>query len=205
MKKLAIVSAIILSASLPAAAADLIVEDPAIADPLVLSGFYANVLGGVALGGIVDHNFDGGGDHDHDLEGGMSFSAAVGYQFDNGLGVEVDLFHTSRDEDGYDYGLATTSLMAGVRYTVDLTDMISVYGGVGVGGIWTNDLIYEDKTTGLGYQLKAGVEVAVTENLALVGEYRYQDAFADMPGEEYADFANRAPVHAVMAGLKLSF
>jgi opacity protein-like surface antigen len=206
MNKLAIAAALVLSGSVTAHAADLVINEPAVvADSILTSGIYVQLLGGVALGGALEHYENGNFDHDHDLEAGWAGSVALGYEFDNGLAVEVDILHTSRLEVGYDDAFSTTSLMAGVKYTVDLTDAVAVYGGVGIGGIWADDRILGERESGLGYQVKLGAELAVTENIAVVGEYRFQNAFSPMPGEDSPDDAALAPIHTVMAGLKLSF
>lgn len=206
MNKLAIAAALVLSGSVTAHAADLVINEPVVvADSILSSGIYVQLLGGVALGGILEHHENGEFDHDHDLAAGWAGSVALGYEFDNGLAVEVDILHTSRIEAEDDDEFATTSLMAGVKYTVDLTDTVAVYGGVGIGGIWADDHVWDERHSGLGYEVKLGAELAVTENIAVVGEYRFQNAFSPMPAEDNADDASLAPVHAVMAGLKLSF
>lgn len=206
MKKIALVAALVLSTSFAAQAADLVIDEPvSVADPILTSGLYVELLGGAALGGTLDHFDLGGFDHDHDLVTGWAAAGVVGYEFGNGFALELDVLHTARAEDGFDDGLTTTSLMGGVKYTLDITDGIALYAGLGLGGIWTDDVNLADTTSGFGYQLKAGVEVDVTENIAVVGEYRFQNSFSEMWGEDFPNFGNQAPVSVVLAGLKLSF
>lgn len=208
MKKLAIAATLVLAGSMAAHAADLVINEPAVvADPILTNGLYVQLLGGVALGGILEHFDEGVFDHDHDMDAGWALSAGIGYEFDNGLAVEADVLRTHRTSEGdaEDF-LTTTSLMGGLKYTFDVTDAIAFYAGAGIGGIWTQDEVWGGgETAGFGYQLKAGVEVSVTENIALVGEYRFQNAFSDMKDANDLDFSNLAPVHVVMAGAKLSF
>lgn len=206
MKKIAIAAALVLSTSFAAQAADLVIDEPvSVADPILTSGLYFELLGGVALGGTLDHFYLGDFDHDHDLEAGWALAGVIGYEFGNGFAIELDALHTQRSEEGYDEGLSTTSLMGGVKYTVDVSDTIALYAGLGLGGIWTDDWNLDDTTSGFGYQIKAGVEVDVTENIALVGEYRFQNSFSELKGSDFPDYGNQAPVSAVLAGLKLSF
>ena len=81
------------------------------------------------------------------------------------------------DEEGEDDDeLNSTSFMANAVYSVDLNDMFSLYGGAGL-GIISLDFVDADggdsaSGSGAGYQVFAGVQAAVAENVALTLEAR---------------------------------
>lgn len=191
-------------------AADLIVMSDDAPDTSALnSQIYVQLLGGVALPHDVTFYLGTDVDAVDPTVPGYAVAGTLGVVVYDGLSVEADLLHTFRDEeaDGGDT-YATTSLMANLKYTAHLNDMFSVYGAVGVGHIWLSNFdgppVSETfELSGWGYQLIAGVGAQVTENVSVVGEYRYQDTFN--PYEIGGDANMTVPTSSVLAGVKIGF
>jgi opacity protein-like surface antigen len=211
LMKLAILvaSAALISWSSASVAADLIIETPEAVDTsFVDSGIYLQLLGGVVLertveSGVVSDDPDPGST---DFDGGYAAAATLGVVVLEGLSLEADaLYKVAETKSGRDG--STTSLMANAKYTIPFNDSFSIYAAAGLGMIW----YFEDQPSpnldiegsGLGYQLIAGASAAVTEDISLLGEVRYQNTFEwieDVGG----DFIS-SPTVTVLAGLKISF
>lgn len=205
IKATATAIACVLALSSTAFAADLIVDDEIVEeiDTEFVNSIYFQVLGGVALAGTVEYSPGS----EYDLVAGYAVAGAIGVVIVDGLSVEADIFHAKRDYDlSSDASVATTSLMGNVKYTAELNDMFSLYGAVGVGIISFEETEpgEVDSGSGFGYQLILGVSAEMTENIALVGEFRYQNSFG---GLEITDTPVSAtvPTAAVLVGAKLSF
>ncbi|MGN6488650.1 MAG: outer membrane protein [Devosia sp.] len=179
--------------TVPALAADLIVDQgPANYDPSpVTSGLYLQLLGGATLPGT----FDG-----YDIPSSWAIAGVVGVGTGiDGLSVEADGFYSQAEYDGR-YTLTTGALMAALKYTATLSDTFSVYGAVGLGGVYLRDEDSDGSSVysegwGAGYLLKAGVTAAVADNVALVGEVRYTDSFAPIADVEMGPAAVLAGIH----------
>jgi opacity protein-like surface antigen len=172
-----------------AAAADLTVaEVPAEAPAASSINGYVQLLGGWVIPNSMDYSTDF-----LDFEGTVDFEAgwALGATFGletpvDGLSLEVDVLRTWADGTEDDTGagsLISTSLMANAVYSVDLNDTFSLYGGAGLGMI-ALEAVPEDEGlsesgtgSGAGYQVFAGVQADVAENVALTFEGRYQSSF----------------------------
>jgi opacity protein-like surface antigen len=122
-----------------------------------------------------------------DFDAGWALGATFGLETPiDGLSVEVDVLRTWADTEGVSIetagSLISTSLMANAVYSVDLNDMFSLYGGAGLGMI-ALEAAPDDETlpvgtgSGAGYQVFAGVQADVAENVALTLEGRYQSSF----------------------------
>jgi opacity protein-like surface antigen len=213
MTRFALAAALALGAlTVPAFAADLIVDEaPAVAAP-VESGLYVQLLGGAALAGTLELSFEGEDAGEDELPAGGAVAGVVGFGTGiDGLSIEADAFYTQRDfTSGPDaFTLTTAALMADLKYTVSLSDAFGLYGAVGVGGMFlhTEDdgggTVYADGW-GAGYLLKAGVTAQVADNIGLVGEVRYTDAFAPIASNtDYNDV--QSGTAAVLAGLQIGF
>lgn len=199
--------------STAAFSADLLVAPEAA--PMDAAGLsaYAQLLGGVTLANSVEW-----GGSPEDLREGWAAGVALGVEtpFD-GLYLGFDLI---RSDARYSYDapeayLTATSLMGNVVYNAQLTDLISLYGGVGVGRIAlayrTTDYspIPDDDASGngWGYQAFAGLGATVIDGVTLTLEARYQDAFdpidiEDGSGNHYQLGYNRT---MVLAGVRLAF
>lgn len=194
MKRILLTSLLLLSTAVGAQAADLLVQDeaPATSAPSSLSG-YVQVMGGGTLPNSLywdEYAYDNS-DGDYDLFAGWIAGATVGFELPvDGLSLEMDVLHSSAQYDPAsserddDY-LNSTSLMANLVYTADLSDVISVYGGVGVGAIWLNyeylsDTTLNESGVGAGYQVFGGVQMSVADNISLTLETRYQSTFENV-------------------------
>ena len=124
-----------------------------------------------------------------DFDAGWALGATVGIETPiDGVSVEVDVLRTWADAAGEgdpapDVSLISTSLMANAVYSIDLNDMFSLYGGAGLGIIALEleadgDAIVSG--SGAGYQVFAGIQAAVAENVALTLEGRYQSSIDDI-------------------------
>lgn len=199
--------------STPGFAADLIImpEDPAPDMSMLNSQIYVQLMGGVALPHDVTFYLGTAVDAVDPTVLGYSFAGALGVVIHDGLSVEADVLHTFRNEEAAgDDTYATTSLMVNAKYTAHLTDMFSVYGAVGVGHIWLTNfdgppVSQTFELSGFGYQLIAGAAAQVTDNMAVVGEYRYQDTFSPYDIGGPGDPNMTVPTSSIMGGVKFGF
>lgn len=196
MKSIALATVLVLGGTFAAGAADLIVDEPAMAAPDYAMSGYVKLLGGVTLANTLRTD----GDVDYDM--GSAFGAAFGVNLPvDGLSLEIDALR-SFAECGSSCDLTATTLMANAVFTGDLGGF-ALYGGAGVGlvnldvGFGSN---YQG--SGAGYQVFAGAEMPVADNISLSLEGRYQSAFGDVDVEGYDTEFSRT---SVLAGLKLSF
>lgn len=213
MRSLMFAGALVLAGAVGAHAADLIVDAaPAPVDTsFVNSGIYVQLLGGFAQDLDVTYFEDGADDGSVETNFGYAFAGTLGVVVMDGLSLEADVLHSSREyafdsDDIY----STTSLMGNVKYTIGINDTFSVYGAVGLGYVWGNETWNNGNNSAdygsFGYQLIAGVNARFTDNISGVLEYRFQDTFDKSnytSGPE--DFGLSIPVSAVLAGLKLDF
>ena len=200
MNKIALLAgAALVTLSGSAFAADLIVDEPAaMTTPAADTTLYFELLGGAALEGTL--NYDGA-DND-DLEAGGAVAGVIGFGTGiEGLSIEVDAFYAQRDysTNSNDYTLKTGTLMADLKYTVNLNDTFAVYGAVGLGGIYLHDessfgTVFAD-SWGAGYLLKAGMTAKVADQISLVGEVRYANSFDYIDDEQTGTTAVLAGVH----------
>lgn len=190
-----IATAALLSATPSALAADLML-DPEV-EMSEAATMYLKVFGGATLSNALEHN-----NVDLDLDAGWMIGAAIGTEvLAPGVSVELDATASHALYTGYNTEQNSVALMANFVYTVPVSDMISAYAGAGVGAIGVQ---FEDSdySIGAGGQVLAGLNLNVTEDIALFGEVRHQGAFSNL------DIDGSSVEHArtsLMAGLKLSF
>jgi len=207
MKKVLFAAAVALGAlSGTAMAADLIVDEPAVEAPAAAgAGWYLQLLGGATIPNGYDYD-----DETFDIDSGWAIAGVLGAGLGvEGLSAELDLYLSqSGYYDGFnDYTLTTGSVMADLKYTVSLNDTVGLYGAVGLGGVYLKDVIDSGSDPdiegwGAGYLLKAGVTVAVADNISLVGEARYANSFS--PIETDGDEGQHGS-GAVLVGLQIGF
>ncbi|WP_421761849.1 outer membrane protein [Devosia sp.] len=200
MNKIALLAgAALVTLSGSAFAADLIVDEPAaMTTPAADTTLYFELLGGASLEGKLNYEGDGS----DDLQAGGAVAGVIGFGTGiEGLSVEADAFYTQRDysDSSDDYTLKTGSLMADLKYTVNLNDSFAVYGAVGLGGVYLHDesssgTVYVD-SWGAGYLLKAGVTAKVADQISLVGEVRYTNSFDYIDEEQSGTTSVLAGVH----------
>ena len=205
MNRLAVAAAAVLVSTSLSGAADLVViDDPVVVpDETVLSGFYAQLLVGVALPGT--QYWVSGIEGEWDMELGPAVAGTLGMTVLEGLSVEIDAVYTDQqfDPDDYDGSASTFSLMGNLKYSFALGEDFGVYFAGGAGYIWEQHLDDID-FGGWGYQVIAGASLDVTDNVAIIGEYRYQNSFAPLENVDDPDWTHEVPKHLVMVGAKLS-
>ena len=194
-------------------AADLIM-DTAPVEPVATSitdgGVYVQLLGGLVQD--LDTTFYQGGIAigGSGTKYGYGVAGTVGVVVMDGLSVEADVLHTSRDFADADNGefFTTTSLMGNLKYTVALNATFSVYGAAGLGYIWGTDQWpgVQQNYNGFGYQLIAGASAVLTDNITGLVEYRYQNQFDSTHNDpDNSLYGLAIPTSTILAGLKLSF
>jgi opacity protein-like surface antigen len=192
---------------------DFVMEDDV--DTSFVTSVYFQVLGGVALESdliATDANFDPPDVSDpFPYDHGWAVAGTAGVVVVEGLSVEADVLHTRRVSTDDTSIVTTTSLMANIKGTAHLNEMFSLYAAVGVGLVHINFIdpagIEDDAgANGFGYQLIAGAAANVTENVALVGEARFQDTFGH--GAELTDQPDvfvRLPTVSLLGGVRVGF
>lgn len=213
MNTLQIAGAIALfSVATGAHAADLITTTApsATIEAPVLSGFYAQVYGGAALGGRFTWDPIGAGSsgfNDQDL--GWAAGGTLGWNTGlDGLSVEFDVLRASRREAApfANVGFDTTSAMVDAKYSFQLSDGFEVYAGAGLGAIDVSYISNSGTTFsgwGLGYQAMAGAALKLTDTASAFAEYRYQNTFGGV--DIGLSSAFHVPTSEVLAGLKFKF
>ena len=186
MKRFILTAAAVVAMCTTAAAADLLVtEVPAEVPAPEASSIngYVQLMGGWTMPNTLSFSAEG------DFDAGWALGATVGIETPiDGVSVEVDVLRTwavapSEGDPAPDFSLISTSLMANAVYSIDLNDMFSLYGGAGLGIIALEieadgDAIVSG--SGAGYQVFAGIQAAVAENVALTLEGRYQSSIDDI-------------------------
>lgn len=172
------------------------------------------------------------------FDGGFNVHAAVGANLTNSLAVELEFGYNSADADkltgkdfsyrgnsisGIDQSLdndvSIKTLMVNGLYNLKNSSSFTPYAGVGIGFGWidleSNGGDYSE--TNFAFQLLAGVEVELTNSLALTTGYRYLDAgeisgtgsYLVTDGVNYAagdgEYSFGLTSHNFEAGLKYSF
>lgn len=204
MRRLLIASLLAIVSATAASAADapLIVTETD-ADTSFVNSVYFQLLGGYVAAGEV--SFNDGGDV-YDTVAGWGIAGTVGVVVMDGLSVEADVLHTRRAETPAPYEYYTTSLMANLKYTAELNEMFSLYAAAGLGYIWNIEHYIptgeEWTASGFGYQVIVGASAQVTDNIALIGEARFQNTFGEAEGD---GFSLGVPTTAVLFGAKVSF
>ncbi|MDC9824990.1 porin family protein [Devosia sp. ZB163] len=207
-------------------AADLIIEEPGIVEPVVVGGNWDGAFIGGFIGGgwgEADHEYSGLGDgNDIDLSGWF-VGVDAGFNFTVGsglvLGVVGDIAWT-------DIGGSIVDPPVGAydEITHDINWQGSLRGRVGFDGgaflpYLTGGLAFANATretfnfddgpfdnTHVGWTVGAGVEFAVSEELSVDLLYRYSDYGTEI----YNDGGQQVPkvsltTHTVQAGLHWSF
>lgn len=209
MNKIALLAGIALvTLSGGAYAADLIVDEPiAMTTPAADTTLYFELLGGASLQGTLVYDNGSGSD---DVPAGGAIAGVIGFGTGlEGLSVEADAFYTQREYSDGDYTLSTGTLMADLKYTINLNDTFGIYGAVGLGGVYLNDEDTGGGTTyvdgwGAGYLLKAGVTAKVADQISLMGEVRYTNTFEPVSGEPGHD-DEQIETTAVLVGVHFGF
>jgi len=223
MKRFILTAAAVVAMCSTAAAADLLVtEVPAEAPAPEASSIngYVQLMGGWTMPNTMDYSAEIPQQIDgtYDFDAGWALGATLGIETPiDGVSVEVDILRTwadAADEGELGAGsLISTSLMANAVYSVDLNDMFSLYGGAGL-GIIALEAVGDEESLGIdasgsgaGYQVFAGIQAAVAENVALTFEGRYQSSIdnVEMDAEIEGSFQQEFNRTSILAGVLFSF
>lgn len=170
-------------------------------------GWYVNADGGASILPNLDLKTSAGTAHEH-FDTGYAYGGAVGYDYGNGMRVELDTTHQVSNLSrvgGTSAGghLQSTSLM--VNGQVDLTHHTSVtpYVGAGIGyqNIGANIAGLQDSDWKPAYQAEAGLRADVSQKVSVFGEYRFsQSEAADLSNAGVSAHQHFAD-HGLLAGL----
>lgn len=160
-----------------------------------------------------------------DLGTGYSLDGALGYDFGNGLMIEGQLgflssntgdlsipgFGITTDTDGR---LNVTYAMANAWYGLDIGYGISPFLGGGIGYSWLDvEATYplsgsplDDTASAFAWQLGAGAMFDVTDQISVMGRYRYLDTSEfTIQDDDGTDVTGDFNTHIVDIGLKFKF
>jgi opacity protein-like surface antigen len=192
MNRFFLTAAAVVAMCSTAAAADLLVTFPAEVPAPEASSIngYVQLMGGWTMPNSLSLSGGGGTVVSIDFDAGWALGGTLGIETPiDGVSVEVDVLRTWADAAGEgdpapDFSLISTSLMANAVYSIDLNDMFSLYGGAGL-GIIALELEADEESigasgSGAGYQVFAGIQAAVADNVALTLEGRYQSSIDDI-------------------------
>jgi opacity protein-like surface antigen len=162
---------------------------------------------------------------DFDLENGWTAGGGVG-QYSGLLGgsrFELEGSYTSNEVGQLhyanfilpaDFRISTKSVMFNMLKEVPFGKATGYFGG-GVGYAWTSmvgdiDTIeYDDTDGGFAWQLIMGIDIPITERLALFTQYRYLVLSESTFTTDFGDFSQtneKDPAsHAVLVGARVSF
>lgn len=209
-----VLAALVMSAG-AAQAADLIIDNSALemASPVGMdwSGAYVGAHAGFASG-TVDWEVTGGGPSgSYDLDGWL-LGGQIGYnwQMDSIVyGLEADLSLT--DINGSDEDILasrTLDWMASVRGRIGYAlDGILLYGTAGLALAKSTGEVFiaDDTQTHVGWTAGLGVEVMVSDNVSLRGEYRYTGFAAENYDYSFTDSDTSFSAHSATVGLNYHF
>lgn len=197
-------AALALCSAVPAFAADLVTDQPALApeqqayQPYDWSGFYIGAQGGYSWNQATilgsDHNIDSG-----------AFGAHAGYNFQSGnivYGIENDANYNF-EKDGKANLQWDASGRGRIGYAWDQTLFFATAGVAAAGGkvdarrVGTKDDIL------VGWTAGGGIEHAFTDNILVRVEYRYSDFGTKDFGSSIGDFG--ATQQKVLMGASYKF
>ena len=144
-----------------------------------------------------------------DYDAGWALGGTLGIETPiDGVSLEIDVLRTVAVYSGSTDEVNSTSFMANAVYSVDLTDMFSLYGGAGLGIIsldYTPEGDGASSGSGAGYQVFAGVQAAIAENVALTLETRYQSSVDDIEMERADPYEQQFNRTSILAGVLFWF
>ncbi len=203
------VAALALSVSTAVYAADAVEQIPEAPMAVETSAFtwtgaYVGIQGGA---GWLNGDFSvPGASASQDFDGGM-VGGFVGYnwQFGNGFvaGVEGDFDYNWNEESfgGIDIGTDWSGAVRGrIGYAFDRV-MVYGAGGWAITNGYVEGLGVDESETFNGWTVGAGVDFAVTDNMFIRGEYRYND-FGD---KDIGGLNVDLDQHVVKAGIAVKF
>jgi len=217
--KIALASVLLLSAAGAASAADLIVDEPAMAVPAATGDWTGAYVGGHI--GWVSGNVDWelipqpGPADSYSLDGWL-LGAQAGYnwQMDTfvlGLEGDVSLGDVTSDLDETGFIERQINWEASLRARAGVAfDAILLYATAGVAVANSTSEIFgilDDTQTHVGWTIGAGVEAMVAENVSAKLEYRYSDfgtqTYSYFPAPIESD--STITQHSLTAGVNFHF
>lgn len=203
-----------------AQAADLIVDIP-VDEPVAVeeTGWYVSVFAGGAWPGFAEAEDEEGDEFDIETDMGWLAGVAAGARVMDMLRVEIELSHLQQDVSSYsendgpdiaveDGSISSTYLLGNVWFDFDTGSGFTPYlgGGVGLGHVSAEgDPLGDDVYEGiaLAYQLGAGVDIAVTDNISVDLGYRWKSIVGAETEDDDGDQASGAlGNHTFQAGLR---
>lgn len=225
-KLLSSAAAVALVAGTPVLAADLVVDVP-VDEPIAVAetGWYFSVFAGGLWDGFITAEDDSDGDAfdvEVSTDAGWLLGATVGTHVFDSLRAEVELYGARRDVNGASEGpfsidldgtVTTVGLLGNLWVDFDTGSGFTPYigGGLGVGYIHAESpgagpvSPLDADGVGLAYQLGAGVQVDVADNIALDLGYRWKGVSAEISGDGTEDVVAHAGSHVVQVGLTFGF
>ena len=171
----------------PALAADIVTEpEPTVVEEDV-NNWYVSIHGGIKFGEDWDDDFD---DDDFELEtdNGWRVGAAVGYSFSSILSIEGEISYLNQDFDEAHSDCCDFDLDGDASIWTGMINLIAgfpvgnffrpyVGAGAGFAHVSLNDLDFDsvdldDSDTSFAVQAFAGIDLMLTDNMALGGRYR---------------------------------
>lgn len=151
------------------------------------AGPYVGVAGGVSLIHDSDVDEPGYGTFEVEYDTGYGFNASLGYNFD-GARLEFEYGYKEADIDtveGYsvsNWDATFMSYMVNGYLDIKNQSAVTPYLGAGLGFIngEIDDNGFEDDDTVFGYQLMAGLGIALNRNVTIDLSYRFQGAGEDL-------------------------
>ncbi len=166
---------------------------------------------------------------DFSLDNGWTAGGGVGSYSEmfGGSRFELEGSYTSNDASGVSYGgiadvfdlpaninINTKAVMFNLLKEVPMGRLTGYFGG-GAGYAWTtmdgdiDTILYSSTDSGFAWQLIAGVDVPITERLALFTQYRYMVLSELTHLTDFGDFGqtttDNPASHAVVFGARVSF
>ena len=191
---------------------------------------YVSVFGGASVLTKNPNIFSTSSSHSFDLlmnNPGYIIGGAVGVDWGNQIRTEIELSHARWSSDKYDFHYDTFDGTPGLLGTSDMSatyllgnawydigqGSVRPYVGGGLGIGWANINAFTDgeplnfNSTGLAFQLGAGVRFNVSDNLVIDAGYRFKDIVGLNYNSQFGNFVTDTSLasHNFQIGLTLQF
>ncbi|QSX40689.1 porin family protein [Shewanella cyperi] len=157
---------------------------------------------GYYLGGQINHTSmtDRIGDFE---ESALGLGVYGGYNFNKSFGLEAGIHGTDSYIDEVDIRSAAITLAPTVRHAY--SDVVTVYlkGGLLWEAIYSPDDSTTDDYRGIGWLLGTGVDMTLTESLALRLSYEYSET--EPESKDYDNYFASTRVHQFGVGMHYRF
>jgi opacity protein-like surface antigen len=223
MKSSAFALGVLAASAISASAADLYTA------PAPMGGMYASIFGGAVFPYSISATQDSANPAERNanisLDTGFSVSGDLGYDFGNGFRVEGQFGYLNMDTDTLtlpNAGPISDDMpgtldgiygMANGWYAFEMGAFKPFVGG-GIGfasmsidaGPYFGGISVDDSDTAFAWQVGGGAEFAVSENISLVGRYRYfATSDFSVRDSDGTDISASFDTHIVEAGIRFEF